>query len=334
MADITVENLDMLIAAGAVFFASFFALLALWSVFVRMLFTALGKSKLFFLPRTLKELFFSIAFILMLLSLQVAAYFTDRSLLAGELFKIWEILLIFAIANIIVRVVLTGLDVQHRQARDRSGLYRSIGLLKGTAGLILYLIALMISVYVLSAELGTAVMAIGFFIIILVFAAGFNQMKSIIAGLQLGDYYVDVGSLITIDGERGFVDGVYGRSTVVKTLKGRTIVIPNYVFFEKTFEIDPDEISEIEYVLEVGGKEPQKIRERISALSSKIAMGIPDVPKEFKPKAFYSGLREGRHVFSLALKVTPSSDIRIVSDKLCSAFHAEFGDSLHSIRMD
>ncbi len=334
MADITIPDLDMLLAAGAIFFLSFFALLALWSVLIRMLFSALGRSKLFFLPKTLKELFFSIAFIIMLLSLQVAAYFTDRSLLAGELFKIWEILLIFAIANIIVRVVLTGLDVQHKQAKDRSGLYRSIGLLKGTAGLVLYLIALIIAVYVLSAELGAAVMAIGFFIIILVFAAGFNQMKSIIAGLQLGDYYVDVGSLIKIGDERGFVDGVYGRSTVVKTLKGRTAVIPNYIFFERSFEIDPDEISEIEYLIEVGGKEPRKMRERISALASKIAIGIPDVPSEFKPKAFYAGIHEGRHRFCLALKVTPSADVRKLSDSLSGAMHDEFGDKLYSMELE
>jgi len=325
------SGVDPIIAAGLVFLISFAALLVLWSAFVRALFSVIGKSSLFFIPKTLKELFFSAAFIMLLASAGIAALLTERSLLSGEMLKIWEILLIFAIANVITRVLLTGLDVQHKKAKDRSGLYRSIGLLRSTTGIILYLVALMVSIYVLSAELGIAIMLMGFFVIVLIFAAGFDQAKSIVAGLQLGDYYVDEGSLVRIDGEAGFVDAVHGRSTVLKTLDGRTVVIPNYMFFEKRFDIDPDEISEVGYVLVVEGKEPQKIRERISSIASKVAMGMPDVPKDLKPKAFYSGVDGGRHVFSLHMKVTPLADMKAFFDALCTAYHAEFGEKLHAV---
>ncbi len=326
------SGIDPLFAAALVFLVSFAALLILWSAFVRALFSVFGRSWLFFIPKTLKELFLSVAFIMMLASAGIAAMLAGGSLLSGEMVKIWEVLLLFSVANVFTRVLLTGLDVQHRKAKDRTGLYRSIGLLKSTAGIILYLIALMAAIYILSAELGLAIMLMGFFIIVLLFAAGFGQAKSIVAGLQLGDYYVDEGSLVRIDGETGFVDAVHGRSTVIKTLDGRTVVVPNFHFFEQRFGIDPSEISEIGFRLEVEGKEPAKIRERISAIASKVAMGAAEVPKEFKPKAHYSGIDEGRHVFSLALKVTPAADIRALTDSLCGALHGEFGERLRSLR--
>jgi small-conductance mechanosensitive channel len=324
---------DPLIAAGAVFLATFVALLLLWSAFVRALFTVFGKSGLFFIPKTLKELFLTMAFIILLVSAGIAGTITERSLISGEALKIWEILLIFSLANVFTRVVLTGLDVQHKKARDRSGLYRSIGLLKSTVGVILYLVALMVSIYVLSAELGIAIMLMGFFVIALLFAAGFDQARSIVAGLQLGDYYVDEGSLIRIDGHTGFVDEVHGRSTVIKTLDGRMVVVPNSRFFNTLFSIDPEMISDISYSMEISGKDPQKIRERISALSSKIAIGIPEVPKEFKPKAAYCGVRGGKHVFTLFLKVTPAADLKRLTDSLCSALQSEFGADLLEMRL-
>jgi hypothetical protein len=325
---------DSLLVAGGVFLAVFLGLLALWSLFVRMLFSAFGRSKLYFLPQTLKELFFSVALVFLLVSVFAATLVVDRSLLGAELFKIWQVLLIFALANIVVRVVLTTLDVQHRKAKDRSGLYRSVGLLKSTAGLILYFIAFLIAVYVLSAELGAAVMVMAFFIILLVFAAAFPQMKSMFAGLQLGDYYVDVGSLLSIDGKKGFVEGVYGRSTVIQTIDGKTIVIPNYHFFDRRFQIDPEEVSEVDVIAEVSGKEPLKIKERLSSICSKVAISLAEMPNDLKPKVFQLGVKEGRHVFSMSFKVNAYSDFRKAMDALSAELCSEFGDKLSNLSVE
>jgi small-conductance mechanosensitive channel len=332
MADIL--GLDSLAIAAGVFLAVFLVLLGLWSVFVRMLFSAFGKSKLYFLPQTLKELFFSVALVLLLVAVFAASMVVDRALLGAELFKIWEVLLIFALANIVVRVVLTTLDVQHRKAKDRSGLYRSVGLLKSTAGLILYFIAFLIAVYVLSAELGTAVMVMAFFVVMLLFAASFPQMKSVFAGLQLGDYYVDVGSLLSIDGRKGFVEGVYGRSTVVQTLDGKKVVIPNFHFFDRRFQIDPEEVSEVDVTAEISGKDPQKAKERLSSICSKVAIALPEMPNDFKPKVFQLGVRDGRHVFSMIFKVNAYADFRKAMDALSAELCSEFGERLFSLSAD
>jgi hypothetical protein len=129
---------DSLLVGGAVFVFSFVVILILWSLFIRVLFSVFGKSRLYFIPKTLKELFLSIAFIVFLISTALGMYYADPALLSGELLKILEILVIFASVNILVRVMLTGIDVQRKAIKDKSGVYRSIGLLKGTAGLVLY----------------------------------------------------------------------------------------------------------------------------------------------------------------------------------------------------
>lgn len=324
-------SFDNLVVGGAMLIGSFLVMLILWSAVLRTLFAVFGKSKFYFIPRTLKELFFSIAFIFLLISAALALLFTDRALLSGEVLKIIEILLIFAVANILVRVVLTGLDVHHRKAKDRSGMYRSIALLKGTVGILLYLFAIVLSINVLSADIGAAVMVTGFFIVVLLFVAGLDQIRSVIAGFQLGDYYVDVGHMITIGGERGFVECVHGRSTLLKTIKGKTIVVPNSHFFTKEFEIDPDEVSELYIFAELEGKNSKKIKERISAITSKIAIDVEDIPKEYKPDVFYSGVKEKKHRFSIAFRITPETDVQKLLDRFSTEFSGEFGDKLVTI---
>ncbi len=330
---IGLEGVDNLLIGGAVFAFSFFVLLILWSAIVRILFTILGKSKLYFIPRTLKELFLSVAFILILLSIAIGLYYTDSAILSGELLKIWQILFIFSIVNILARVILTGIDVHQKRVKDKSGIYRSIGLLKGTTGLVLYLIALIISIQILSAEVGQVVTVIGLFIVVLLFAASFDQVKSIIAGLQLGDYYVDIGNLITIDGRKGFVEEVHGRSTLLRTIDGKTLVLPNSRFFNTDFEIDPEEISGMEMTARVKAKDPDKAKEKISAIASKIAIALNDIPKEFKPKVTQFAVEDGVHAFEISFKIKNTSDIKRVVDRFCSELSSAFGSSLVELKL-
>jgi len=333
MADFVSLALDSMVIGAGIFALSFLILIGLWSGVIRMLFSFMGKTKFYFVPQTLKELFLSVAFIFILISVAIAVLFTDRTLLTGEFFKLWEVLIIFASANIVVRIVLTGLDAHSRRIKDRSGIYRSVGLLKGTLGLLLYLIALILSINVLSAEVGQVVTLIGLFVVVLLFVASFDQVKSIMAGLQLGDYYVDQGKMISIDGHTGFVDSVHGRSTIIKRLDGKTVIIPNYHFFRKTFVLDTDDLSEMTLLAEIDCKNAGRCREKISGISSKVAIGLKDIPEEFKPKVFHDSVREGRHVFSITVRINPESDVRRIMDSFCSDLSSEFKESLISVSL-
>ena len=330
MVDLDIDNI---LLGAAALVVSFIILLILWSALVRALFSLLGKSKFFFIPKTLKELFLSVAFIFLIASFTVGVNFVDSSLLATELFKIFEILVIFASANIVVRIVLTGIDVHHKKSKDRSGIYRSIGLLKGTAGLVLYLIAILISVQILSAEVGTIVTLLALFIIVLVFVASFDQIKSIIAGFQLGDYYVDIGSLIDIDGYRGFVDSIHGRSTLLKTMDGKIIVIPNSRFFSTTFELDPDQINQLSIDLCIKTKNPKAAKADISALSSKIVIAMEDLPNEYKPKVMQKGVENGVHSFRVIFMIVPQSSVQKILDRFCDEMSGKFGDKISCLKL-
>jgi len=335
MADvILMQGAEQILLGAAVFLVSFVALLTAWTAVVQVLFSVMGRSRLFFIPKTLKELFFTMAFIMALISIEIVSLLVDRTLISGEVFKIWQVLLVFAIVNVVVRVVLTGLDFQYRRAKDRSGLYRSIGLLKGTVGIVFYLIALLIAIYILSSELGLAVMAIGFFMIILLFAAGYDQVRSIVAGLQLGDYYVDVGNLVTIDGNTGFVEAIHGRSTIIRTLDKRIIIVPNHEFFNSEFRVDTDDISDIYVHVKLAAKDPVKAKSRISAIASKVSISQEDIPKEFKPKVFQDKIEGGQHVFTITMKVTSASAVWKMMDTLCGELSSEFKGNLSELRLE
>lgn len=334
MEEILVPGAEQILLGAAVFLVSFVVLLLAWTVIVQLLFSVLGRSRLFFIPRTLKELFFTVAFIMALISVEIVSLLVDSSLISGEVSKIWQVLLVFSIANVIVRVVLTGLDFQYRRAKDRSGLYRSISLLKGTIGIVFYLIALLIAIYILSSELGQAFMAIGFFLILLVFAAGFDQVRSIVAGLQLGDYYVDVGNLVTIDGNTGFVEAIHGRSTIIRTLDKRIIIVPNHQFFNSRFRVDTDELSDIYVHVKVATKDPLKSKQRISAIASKISIAQEDIPNEYKPKVFQDKIERGEHVFTITMKVTNASAVWKMMDSLSAELAKEFKGALSELRLE
>lgn len=333
-ASISLPIVNSLISGGVIFLVSFLALLFIWSIIIRALHSVFGKSKLFFIPQSFKELFLSIAFIFLLISLYFSVLFVDSQLLKHELFKVWQILLVFALMNIILRILLTGLDIQYRKTKDRSGIFRSIGLIKGTIGLVLYFIAILLSINILSEGLGVLVTALVFFIFLLVFFAAFDPIKSIVAGLQLGDYYVEYGKLVRIKDKIGFVEGVHGRSTLIRSLSGETLVVPNYLFFKEMFELGWHEDSnELNLLVEVEGKKAEKIKERLSAISSKITMALKEIPNEYKPKVFFSSVSNGANVFTISFRITPESDVRKIIDNFCSEFSQEFGEGLRSVKL-
>lgn len=329
--DFQVNNI---LVGGSVFVLSFVMLLTCWSLVIRTLFSLLGKSKLYFIPRTLKELFLSIAFAFLLISTYISIMFVDRTILFTEFFKVWQILLIFSLANIFVRVLLSGLDIQHKKARDRSGIYRSISLLKGTVGLALYFIAVILAINVISTELGIVITAIMFFIMVLLFLASYEQIKSIMSGWQLGDYYIEYGKLIKVDGNTGFIEAIYGRSTVLKTIHGKLIVIPNSVFFSRTFEISPDDRNEITLSAGINRSNPEMVKDRINAISSRIAISITEIQNEFKPKVFISSIEGGTVSLSIVLTVHSDVNIEQVVDTFCIELNQEFKNSVSWIRLE
>ncbi|MBN1170303.1 mechanosensitive ion channel [Candidatus Micrarchaeota archaeon] len=325
------SNVDSILIGAGALIASFVILIIIWSAIIRALFTLLGKSKFFFIPKTLKELFLSVAFIFLIASFMVGTGFVDKALLDNAFFKILDILAIFAVANIIVRVVLTGIDVHHKKSRDRTGIYRSIGLLKGTAGLVLYGIAILISVQILSVEVGTVVTMLALFIVVLLFVAGFDQIKSILAGFQLGDYYVDIGSMISIDGHRGFVDAIHGRSTLLKTIEGKSVVIPNSRFFSTSFELDTNQIN-IDVCIKT--RNPKSTKEGISSVASKTVISLDDFPKEHKPKVVQLGVDNSIHLFRITFIAVPNSNMQMAVDRLCEELNAKFGEKITCIRLN
>ena len=76
---IELGGVDNLVFGAVAFIVTFIALILIWAAFVRTLFSVFGKTKFYFIPKTLKELFLSVAFIFILISEIIERYFFYQS---------------------------------------------------------------------------------------------------------------------------------------------------------------------------------------------------------------------------------------------------------------
>lgn len=328
------DILNTFITGSAVFIITIIVQMLAWSIIHRMLSSSLGKSRLFFVPETLRSMSFSITFVFFLISFYLAVMTADKTMLDNVLFRVWAVLLLFTLVNIALKVILTAVDVHYKKKKDKAGLYRSISLIKSSIGIALYFIAFLMAINILSVEVGSIITLIGVLMVLLVFIAAYDQIKSIIAGFQLGEHYVGEDKIIKINGKYGAIEGIHSRSTHLKTVDGGTVVIPNKLFFSDTFELGPDDGQSMTFRVSVKGKNAEKTKERISSLSSKVSMSLNSIPKEYKPKVFFRGVDQGNLRFLISTRLRPGADLAAIIDKFCSEFAKEFADNLIELKLE
>lgn len=321
--------LDSAILGIAAFAASFILLYIVWGAIVRFSESFFSRSKFYFVPMALKDIGRSVLVVILLVSAYFGVTMHDPGLIEGAASKVWGILLIMAFSEIAVRLILSALDMYYAKTkRARSFLSKRIPLLKQTVGLVIYGIGVLLIINYLSYEIGLVMTVLGALFLIFAFMLFRGRLRNIMAALQLANR-VNEGDYIESGGICGFVEGILDQHTMLRDFEGRLISVPNRELVNSVLANSSSSEGNIFCLeAELEGKDFGKMRERLSSVCGRVALGLDEVLDEYKPRVHLSGVEGGRAEFTLKFICLPGSDMRKVVDAFAGAIRAEFKGSL------
>ncbi len=326
-----VEAINSLILGGAAFVVSFLILYILWSIFLRITESFFSRSKLYFIPKLLKEIGRSVLFVILLVSIYFGINFYDPALLDGTVLKVWGILLILVIAEIVASILLSTMDIYRAKLKGApTFISNRIPLLKTIVGIFIYGIAILVVVNYLSSEIGSVVTIIGVLFLVFIFVISYEPVKNIVAGFQLPDRMQE-GDYVEIAGKNGFVEKVLDQYTIIRDMDGKSITVPNSQFVKSVLK--NSYFSEGNLIcLRVKVKGDGK--EKLNGVCGKVALKLDEVFNDYNPKVNLSGVDEGTSVYNVKFIVLPNADLRKIINEFTDAIKKEFKNNLVEIRME
>ena len=330
------EPFNSILYGFAAFMISFILLSVFWSMFIKLAESFFSKSKFHFIPGILREVNKSIFLAVILISIYFGITLYDPHLVESALMKIWGVLLIIVVTEIVAKIILSILDHYYKKSKKfPTFLSNAIPMMKRVTGVLLYGIAILLIINYLSYEVGSIVAGIGFVILIFLFVMYYEQLKNIMAGLQLIGAHVREGDYIKILNHVGFVEKILEQQTMVRDLDGRTIVIPNSIFVNEILKNSFfSEGNLICLEVELDSKDAEKAKKRLSVICGKTALESEQILKDHKPKVFSSGVKDGKTRFNIKFIVLPNADVRKILDEFNMSIKKEFKDRVIRIKLD
>jgi len=329
-----IENIDSIIVGIGAFLLSFIVLYLIWGIMLRIMDSVFSRSKFYFIPRLLKELGRSVIFLILLISAYLGVYFYQPGLLDATVVKVWGTLLILVMTEIIVRILLSAMDIYKTRLRGAPSFFSNrIPLLKTIIALFIYGIAALIVVSYLSYEIGSIVTLIGIVVLVLVFIIYFDLVRNIATGFQLAERMQE-GDYIEMDGKRGFVEKIVDQYTIIRDIDGKSITIPNSRFvngiLKNNFFSEGNLIS-MKVKLKADG---DKTKQTLAGVCGKVALKLEEVFNDYNPKVSLSGIEDGANVYYVKYIIAPNSDLRKIMDEFNSAIKKEFKNNVIEIKID
>ncbi|MFH1784958.1 MAG: mechanosensitive ion channel domain-containing protein [Candidatus Micrarchaeota archaeon] len=331
--DLTNITWDGIWIGGAVFAIVFLIGILVWSILLRIGSKAFAKGSLYFIPEIMRSLTPSIAIGIFLISIYFGLSSVQSDILTNPLFKIWNILVIFIIVNIIAKIILSMIDIRYRKTRiaEIATLYRSLPMLKSAVSILIYSLAFILSIQVLDTEAGFVVAILVTLLGLFFFTVFHSQIRSIAAGFQLTNYYLEEGDLVEIDGKKGFIERIYARSTLLRTIDGKMVAIPNYMFFKKMLTLHKTDMNEISVYARIKGNDVEKMSSKLHSISSRLTIELKDIPDDSKPKIFVNGVKNGACEFVIRMKLIRGADTQNIIHLLNTGILKEFKGNVESI---
>jgi len=331
MAEVDVFNSAVL--GVVVFILSFIVLYILWSVVLRIFQSLFSKSKMYFIPRLMKELGRSIFFLILLVSAYFGIMVYDSTLIEGTPIKIWGVLLILTLAEILSRILLGTIDVYRQKLRGApTFISNRIPLLKRIIGLIIYVAAAVLVVSYLSYEIGTVIAIFGAVFMVFMFVVYYPQVLNILAGLQLPDR-IQPGDYICGDGLSGFVEDISDQYTVLRKIDGSSVSVPNSKLLNGKY-LENYSVPEGNMItLEVVTSDVPKAKEKLVTVCGKVALESEEIFDDYSPKVVLSGVAEGKNIFIVKFILVKEGDLRENINKVVSAVRKQFKNSLVGVEL-
>ena len=330
-----VYQLDSAVLGVAVFAVSVIVLYVLWSMFLRLTESLFSKSKFYFIPKVLRDIGRSVLLAIVLVGTYLGISIYDPAVLGGVAAKVWGILMIMVLAEIVARVLLGVLDVYGAKKKAaRTFLSQKTPLLKQIVVLLIYGAAVLLIINYLSYEIGFIVTIMGGLFLVFAFIMYQGRLRNIMAGLQLADR-VNKGDYVEIGGKGGFVERILDQYTILRDIDGKSVTVPNSEFnngvVRNSFLLDGNLFC---MRVALSGKGSAKDKEKLSAVCGRMALGLEGVFDDYKPRVFFSGAEGGSRIFVVRFIVLQNADVRKVLDSFSSSIGAEFGDRVSEIRLE
>lgn len=330
-----IDALNSLVIGSGVFALSFIVLYILWSIFIRLTESFFSRSKLYFIPKLLKEISRSVLFLILLVSAYFGVYFYDATLMDGTVLKIWGILIILVITEMIASILLSTMDVYRAKLKGAPTFVSNrIPLLKTIVALFIYGIAVLLVINYLSYEIGSVVTIIGVLFLVFLFVFSYDSVKNIVAGIQLPDRMQE-GDFVEIEGKKGFVEKVMDQYTILRDMDGKSITIPNSRFTTEVMKnnfFSEGNLVSLKVKIKVNGN--TKTKETLAGVCGNVGLKLEEVFNDYNPKVSLSEIEDGAHVFSVKFIILPNADLRKILDTFNNAIKKEFKNSLLEVKLE
>ena len=326
-------NIDRIFISGLLFFVSFLVAYIVWSFILRLTSKLFSKSKLYFIPALLKEGGYSIIIIFLLLSSYISLFYFDSTLTGPTFKKVWGVLIIIFLAEIIAKVLLSAVDIYGRKAKTTKMFISSrVSALKRIVGVSIYSLAMLLILNFLSSEIGLVVTIFAVIFILFLFFLYFNQLKNIITSFKLTTI-VKEGDYIKIGDVEGTIQRMLEQYVLVKKDTGAIAYIPNHKFFEEKFEnLSTNEGNFLMLTVTISNNSKssnlKKLKETISSVCSAKILEDKGTVHEFHPKVSIVEINEGNTTFLVKFKTYQNSDILGIVDSLLLSLKNEFKSDL------
>ena len=336
MVDFIPTSLESVVYGFAVLLISFIVLSVAWGLILKFIESLFSKSKLYFIPKILSEVSNSALVLIFLLSAYFGITTYDMNMMDGVVIKIWGILLIIAATDIVVRLILSTLDIYYIKSKRASSFISGIILsLKRVVGLILYAIAIILIINFISVEVGSVLANIGLLIVILLFVVYYEQLKNVVAGLQLLHADLREGDYIEVMNKHGFIERILTQYIVLRDKNGRRVVLPNSLLVKyptKNHSFSDGNL--VTMKIKISDQNSKKSKKRLLAVSGKSALSVDGVLKDYKPKVYLSEIEDGASIFILKFIISQNTDLMAVADTFAENIKDEFKDRLKGLKVE
>ncbi|MCK4319466.1 mechanosensitive ion channel [Candidatus Micrarchaeota archaeon] len=325
--------IDSAVYGMLAFIVSFIFLSMVWEVFVRAMTSLFSKSKFHFISTILREIKTSIIVVFLLVSLYFGISFYDKAFLVDPFLKIWGILLIISISNIIARIILNIIDAYYGKSKKADFLPKLVQLLKRAVGISLSSLAALVIISYLSYEVGSVILIITVVLLIFFFIIFYKQIKNTLAGLQLMDDRIQEGDYVEIGGKKGFVEKILDQHTFIRDIDGTSMVVPNTDFIDNIFRNAYFSEGNLITMKVVLSNSSEKTKEELALVCGKTALDLEEVFNDYKPKVYYSGVKKGETQFIVKFIVLPNTDLRRVFDVFTDSIKKRFKNKVIEINL-
>lgn len=212
-----IQNLYFNVLFGSIIFLflSLFLFL-LWTSILRFLNSNATKSKNQTILNMLKEINTNISLFIFLISIYTSVAVVDESLLQNKLFKILEIGLLFIGISIVGKIIIVFFQEYCENSAELKVLAGKLSLIKTIVSFFIYTIAIIVIIELINPQIGNAIALFGAIFMIFAFVLFYDQLKNVLAGIQLMGGRIKKGDYIEALGLKGHVLDVRGRRTLIK----------------------------------------------------------------------------------------------------------------------